>query len=212
MTYPYSEEPFAEGAADPQGRYGSPEIAQGLDDPGVRGRLAQQIAQVLTTVVRALRRPTGLMILAPVLPSVVAILLGLLAERPLQIVATIVGVLGLLLAARMWWLRARFLKAVEDPAALETELASALDITGHVDQARQQALAQLQGSASSVASARQALGSLGLSGSLDNLPRVRPFLPASLRSTFATGTLCFTIGGFLVLFNGVVILLLLFGA
>lgn len=211
---PYSQEPWV----DPTGGSAGGATGGATSEAQLRDQIARRTAQVISRVVSVLARPTKLMLLAPAVPSVALILLGLAADRPVTILTSVVGALGLLLAARMAWLRARIVWAAKDENALATELSQALDVAGHLAHARQQVLGQMESTASaatSVADARRALADLGLTGGIKdriaNLTRVTPFLPGALRSTFLTGTFCFTAAGFLSLFAVILAFLLLIG-
>lgn len=196
-----------------------PNVNPGMSESQLRGQVAARTAAAIHGVVRVMARPTLAMVLAPVLPGLILIGLGFLAPGKVYVVTSVIGVLAVLLGLRMWWLRRRFIRAASDRGALETEIRQALDLTGHVVDARQQAYTAIESNVSSATSmndARRVLGNLGLGANLQEklgaLPRLRPFTPSSLKSTFVTGTFCFTAAGILTVLNVVLVIVVIIAA
>ena len=190
-----------------------------LTESQVRERIAERTASVVNRVVSVMAKPTFAMILAPILPAAILIILGFLAPGKIWVFTSAIGLFGIALGARMWWLRRRFLWAVRDETAFAAEINRALDIKGHVVDARDQTLTQIESSAPSVTSmsdARRALSDIGLGanfrGQVADLTRLKPFMPGALRSTFLTGTLCFTTAGVLTMVNIALVIIAIIAA
>ncbi|RIJ70999.1 hypothetical protein D1871_16450 [Nakamurella silvestris] len=209
---------FDDSSYEPYGT-GEPGESTGMTESQVRTRIAQQSAAAIHGVVRVMARPTLAMVLAPILPGLLLIALGYLAPGKVYVVTGVIGVLAILLGLRMWWLRRRIVRAAADRDALQAQILRALDLSGNVVDARPQATIAIDGGVSSVNSmndARRALDGLGLGANLkdrvNELPRLRPFMPAALKSTFITGTFCFTAAGILTVLNVVMIIVVIIAA
>lgn len=91
---------------------------------------------MITVAVRVLRIPTAVIGAASVPFIAGTLVLGLLADGVGSILILAAGLVMALVSVLFWTRRHHVLRAVDDPAALATELAIMITMTGKVDETR----------------------------------------------------------------------------
>jgi hypothetical protein len=152
---------------------------------GQTGDVARRTTSVIVLAVRVLRIPTLLVLIAP-LPFIAAtLLLAVNAEGIGRTIGLVVGLLMAAVSLAFGTRRHRILRAVEEPAALATELGIAVSLSGKVDETRA-ALTQIAGGGGwrVLSRLRGVWSGVGMTGrwieGVGDLPRARYFVPPKI--------------------------------
>jgi hypothetical protein len=138
--------------------------------------------------VRVLRIPTLLVLAAPIPFIAATLLLALNADGVGRTLGLVVGLLMAVVSTAFGVRRARILRAVDEPAALATELGIAVSLSGKVDETRA-ALTQIAGGGGwrVLSRLRGVWSGVGMTGrwieGVGDLPRGRYFVPPKIGTT-----------------------------
>lgn len=155
---------------------------------GQTGEVAQRATSVIVLAVRVLRIPTLLVLIAPIPFIAATLLLAVNAEGAGRTIGLVVGLLMAVVSFAFGARRQRILRAVEEPAALATELGIAVSLSGKVDETRT-ALTQIAGGGGwrVLSRLRGVWSGVGMTGrwieGVGDLPRARYFVPPKIGTT-----------------------------
>lgn len=151
--------------------------------------VARQVAQAVTVAVRLLRIPTLIVLVLP-LPFIALVLtLGVQGDGIGGAIALGLGTAMAVLSLAFGWRRSRVLRAVDEIEPLTSQIAIALTLTDHVDEART-ALNQAAGAGGGLRFFTRLQGAWRASRtparwiqSVGDLPRARYFFPPKLATS-----------------------------
>ena len=132
MTTPWEPRRIRPGLWAAQANRAAHAAAQRVDDTS--GESTARAAAVIASSVRLLRIPTFLLLVAPAPFIIATLLIGLAADGGTGWLITVVGLVMAAVSLAFGARRRKVLQAVDDPAALASELRTLVNLTGRVQE------------------------------------------------------------------------------